>query len=111
MWSYKQKKDTGKFAAYLLIPEEIFSAYCKKYADENNMVNVSQLARIFSVPQSVIILRGEEIGLWMKPDSANHTSLIYTLNAGFLNRLEETADFKKEKPSVVKLRMAFSCIN
>ena len=31
------------------------------------MVNVSQLARIFLVPQSVIILRGEEIGLWAKP--------------------------------------------
>lgn len=33
--------------------------------------------------------------------SANHTSLIYTLNAGFLNRLEKTADFeKKNHPSL-----------
>ena len=101
MWSYEQKKDACKFAAYFLIPEEIFSAYCKKYADENNMVNVLQLARIFSAPQSVIILVGKEIWLWTKPVQ-QHTSLIYTLNAGFLNRLEETADFRKKKPSEIK---------
>lgn len=67
MWSYEQKKNACKFAAYLLMPGEILSAYCKEYADENNMVNISQLARIFSVPQSVITLRGEEIWLWTKP--------------------------------------------
>ena len=66
MWLHKQKKDACKFAAYLLMSEEIFSAYCKIDADENTMVNVLQLARIFSVPQSVIILGGEEIWLWAK---------------------------------------------
>ena len=30
MWSYEQKKDVCRFAAYLLMPEETFSAYCKK---------------------------------------------------------------------------------
>ena len=61
--SYKEKEDIRLFSDCLILDECIFKKQLRKNTDSNNMVNIENIAKYFDVSKSLVVRRGERLGL------------------------------------------------